>query len=176
MTQQERVRMSTFSEASQRLRGHDDGFTQDRRDASHWTGGQVGNGVCKGAKFGVAAADYPDEDIERLTIERARLLHQRDCWGPAGCDAVPPALRLELFEMSVECGVRTVIRMLQRACGEPADGVLGAQTLQALQSMPPALLVARFNGERLAYLAELHSWPAHGRAWARRIAASLKAA
>ena len=78
--------------------------------------------------------------------------------------------------MAVECGVRTVVRMLQRTCGEPADGVLGVHTLQALQSMPAVLLVARFNGERLAYLADLYNWPAHGRAWARRIAANLKAA
>lgn len=162
-----------FDQAFERLRGHEGGFTQDTRDRGNWTGGEVGKGVCKGTKFGISAAAYPGEDIQNLTLERAKELYRRDYWGPAGCDGVPPAVKFDLFDFAVNSGVRTAVKCLQRAVGETPDGILGPLTLQAVQSMPPLRLVARFNGARLMHLADVPTWPAYGRGWARRVAANL---
>lgn len=162
-----------FEHAFERLRGHEGGFTQDPRDKGNWTGGEIGQGVCKGTKYGVSAAAYPGEDIEHLTIERAKLIYQRDYWGLAGCDAAPDAVRFDLFDMAVNSGVRSAVKCLQKAVGETEDGVLGPRTLRAVQSMPTMRLVARFNGARLLHVADARAWPAYGRGWARRIALNL---
>ena len=162
-----------FERAFERLIGHEGGFQQDTKDRGNWTGGQVGKGVCKGTKYGISAAAYPGEDIEHLTIERARLLYRRDYWGPAGCDAVPDGLKFDLFDMCVNSGRVNAVKTLQRAVGETADGILGPLTLQAVQSMHPDLLTARFNGARLLFLTDATTWPAYGRGWARRIALNL---
>ena len=68
------------------------------------------------------------------------------------------------------------VRTLQTAVGETADGIIGPRTLQAIQSMPSARLVARINGHRLEHMASLPTWPAFGRGWARRIASNLQEA
>lgn len=162
-----------FDEAFERLRGHEGGFQNDSRDRGNWTGGQIGSGVCKGTKYGISAAEYPGEDIEHMTLDRAKQLYRRDYWGPAGCDAVPEALKFDLFDMAVNSGVRAAVKTLQRAVDETADGILGPLTLQAVQSMPAARLVARFNGARLLFLADADTWPAFGRGWARRVALNL---
>lgn len=150
-----------FDDAFQALIGHEGGYVDDRRDA----GGQT--------KYGISKAAYPGEDIPNLTLERAKQIYARDYWGPAGCDAVPDEAKLQVFDMAVNSGVKTAIKTMQLAVGAAADSVLGPHTLQAIQSMPPARFIARFNGQRLALVTDLASWPAFGRGWAKRIAANL---
>lgn len=151
----------TFDEAFEKLIGHEGGYVDNRADP----GGET--------KFGISKRSHPGEDIRNLTLERAKAIYLRDYWGPAGCDAMPDGMRLQVFDMAVNAGVKASIKALQKACDEHIDGVLGPLTLQAVQSMPVARLVCRFNGARLAHMAELPHWPSFGRGWARRIAANL---
>ena len=123
--------------------------------------------------FGISKRSYPGEDIKGMTLDRAKLIYQRDFWGPAGCDTVPDAAKFDLFDTAVNSGPRQAVILLQRAVQETDDGVLGPRTLQALQSMPGARLVARFNGQRLLFMTDRGNWPANGRGWARRVAKNL---
>lgn len=162
-----------FDTAFQRLIGHEGALSMDPKDRGNWTGGEEGKGLLKGTKYGISAAAYPGEDIAGLTLDRARELYRRDYWGPAGCDAAPPGIKFDLFDMCVNSGLSPAVRALQKAAGATVDGVLGPRTLAAVQAMPAAKLLARFNGARLLYMADAPTWPAHGRGWARRIAANL---
>lgn len=150
-----------FDDAFTRLLGHEGGYVNHAADP----GGET--------NWGISKRSYPAVNIRELTRDHARMIYLTDYWGPAGCDAVPDGIKADLFDMAVHAGVRTAVRCLQRAVGETADGLLGPLTLQAVQSMPPLRLAARFNGQRLAALTELHTWPAFGKGWARRIAGNL---
>lgn len=165
-----------FDDAFLRLIDHEKGFQQDPRDAGNWTGGVVGRGVCKGTKYGISAAAYPGEDIEHLTLDRAKFLAKRDYWGPAGCDAVPRGMKFDLLDTAYHSGVKTAVRIVQRAVDAADDGVLGPHTLQAIQSMDPERLLARFNGWRLDYMNDLKAWNHYHEGWSQRIAENLKAA
>jgi lysozyme family protein len=83
---------------------HEGGFQNAHDDRGNWTGGEVGKGRLLGTKYGISAMTYPGEDIENLTLERAKELYRRDFWGPAGCDAVPDALKFDVFDMAVNSG------------------------------------------------------------------------
>ena len=155
-----------FDRAFERLIGHEGGYVsaeQARRNND--PGGET--------KYGVSKRSYPGEDIAGLTLERAKEIYRRDFWGPAGCDAVPDAVKFDLFDMAVNSGVRRAVQTLQRAVFEQQDGILGPRTLQAVQNMPAPRLAARFNGGRLEFMASLSNWPENGRGWARRIALNL---
>lgn len=165
-----------FDEAFQRLLGHEGAFQDDREDRGNWTTGVIGKGELKGTKYGISAMSYPGENINGLTLARSKELYRRDFWGPAGCDAVPEALKFDLFDTAVNAGVKQAIVFLQRATGETEDGVLGPLTIQAAQSMNPWRLFARFNGHRLDHLNNLAHWPKFGRGWSQRIAENLIAA
>lgn len=152
----------TFDEAFKKLIGHEGGYVNNPSDP----GGET--------KFGISKRSYPGEDIAGMTLERAKLIYARDYWGPAGCDALSPALKFDMFDMAVNSGVKAAVMMLQAAAGEtPQDGVIGPRTLQAAQSMQQDRLRAKFNGHRLAFMASLPTWPAFSRGWARRIASNL---
>jgi lysozyme family protein len=165
-----------FDKAFERVISHEGGLSLDPRDRGNWTGGAEGKGTLKGTKYGIAAHAYPGEDIQNLTLERAKEIYRRDYWGPAGCDAVPAAIKFDLFDMAVNSGRLAAVRTLQRAAGlsgAEVDGRLGPRTLAAVQAVPAARLVARFNGARLAFMADLPAWQTFSRGWAKRIASNL---
>lgn len=163
----------TFEEAFDRLLGHEGVLSLDKLDPGNWSGGKVGHGKLLGTKYGISAMSYPNEDIVGLTVERAREIIKADFWGPSGAEALPDEVRFDVLDTAVHMGVRTAIRMLQRAVGETDDGVMGPLTLQAVSNMPPSVLRLRFNGSRLFFLASLPAWTHFNRGWARRIASNL---
>lgn len=150
-----------FDQAFQRLIGHEGGYVNHPKDP----GGET--------KYGITKRSYPGENIAAMTLDRAQTIYRRDYWGPAGCDLVPDAAKFDLFDMAVNSGVNTAIKVLQRAVGVADDGVIGPVTMQAISSMPAPRLVARFNGHRLALMTDLHTWATFGKGWARRIANNL---
>lgn len=150
-----------FDQCFERLLGHEGGYVNNPADP----GGET--------KFGISRRAYPGEDIKCLTVERAKAIYLRDYWGPAGCDAVPEELRFDLLDLAVNSGPHMAVVLLQRVVGEAQDGILGPRTLRAAQSMPVQRLRARFIGMRLAFMAELPTWSAFGRGWAKRLAANL---
>jgi lysozyme family protein len=150
-----------FDTAFDKLIGHEGGYINSRADP----GGET--------KFGISKRSYPGEDIPGLTLARAKEIYLRDFWGAAGCDALPDGIKFDVFDMAVNSGVTASLRIVQRAAGVTQDGILGPRTLQALNSIAPGTLLARFNGARLAFMAELPTWPSFGRGWARRIASNL---
>ena len=146
-----------FDEAFERLIDIEKGYSNDPNDP----GGETNLGISRSA--------YPHEDIAGMTLERAKALYLRDYWGPAGCDAVPPAIKFLLFDLAVNSGVKTAIRLLQRAVEARVDGDLGPRTLAAVNSMPAPRLVARLCGLRLALMASLPTWQRFGRGWTLRV-------
>jgi len=150
-----------FDQAFQSLIGHEGGYLS--ADAARRQGDPGGE-----TKYGISKAAYPGEDIANMTLERAKQIYKRDYWGPAGCDAVPDAIKFDLFDMAVNSGVKPAIRALQTAVKEVEDGILGPRTLQALQSVPPDRLRLRFSAARRMLWAGLRTWPTFGRGWTIR--------
>jgi lysozyme family protein len=150
-----------FDDSFAKLIGNEGGLVNNPADP----GGQT--------KYGISKRSYPGEDIPSLTLERAKYLYQRDFWGPAGCDALPDALKFEMFDAAVNMGLRPAVKLLQLACGSFADGVLGPNTLQAVQSMEPAKTLRRLQAQRLRYYAGMVSWPAFGKGWVNRVANNM---
>ena len=156
--------MSAFDRAFDRTIGHEGGYSEDPHDR----GGKT--------KYGISQRAYPNEDIAALTLERAKTLYQRDYWRKIRGDELPEEVALPLFDAAVNHGVKTAIRMMQRAVGVRDDGVIGPRTLEAAHLIEPARFVARFLGDRLMYMTNLATWAHHGQGWSRRVARELRQA
>lgn len=154
-----------FDAAFKKLLGHEGEFSDHPDDP----GGKTRYGITEAVAREVGYRG----DMRELPLDLAKRIYLERYWGPAGCEAVPDALRFQLFDMAVNSGVRQAIKTLQRAVGAFEDGVLGPKTLLAISSMPAAKIVARFNGVRLAFMAGLSNWPSFSRGWALRIADNL---
>ena len=163
--------MTAFDKAFAFVVGEEGGFGADARDPGNWTGGVCGSGQCRGTKYGISAASYPDQDIAALSMADAKALYRRDYWDRVKGDSLPPALALLVFDAAVNNGVGQAARWLQAALGLVPDGVIGPRTLDALaaKSGRGADVMAEFQTQRLLFMSGLATWRTFGRGWARRI-------
>lgn len=152
----------TFDEAFEIVIGHEGGYVDHPDDPGGAT------------KYGISRRSYPGEDIEGMSLERAKTIYLRDYWAPAGCDAVPDALKFHMFDFAVNSGVKTAARALQKIVGAHPDGLIGPRSLLAISSHNPHALAGRLLGARLQMMTDLPTWPSFGKGWARRIADNLQ--
>lgn len=112
--------------------------------------------------------------MRELTRRQAREIYRVAYWGRARADDYDPAIGFQLFDAAVNHGIGNAIRFLQRAVGVADDGIVGPQTVAAINSMQTTDVLARFNAERLDFYTRLSTWPSFGRGWARRVAENLR--
>jgi lysozyme family protein len=169
--------MTAFSDAFAVVVGVEGGFQNDPRDTGNWTGGKCGAGVCKGTKYGISAAAYPNEDIAGLTLERAQALAKARYWDPLKLDQVDPRIAFQVFDTAYNGGYAA--KWLQQAAGltgSAVDGSIGPATLAAIASQDPDKVIMRFDACRLEYLTDCATWPTYSRGWTKRVAANLRRA
>lgn len=156
----------TFDEAFHRLLGHEGGYSNHPSDP----GGETMWGCTKN----VARAHGYMGEMRELPCDTAKAIYRRSYWDSVQADALPAAIRFDVFDGAINSGPGQAAKWVQRAAGVADDGKIGPRTLAALQQLSSAQLVARFNGHRLEFMTDLKNWPTFSRGWARRIAANLK--
>jgi lysozyme family protein len=127
--------MALFRPAFEFLLPHEGGYSFDPSDA----GGKT--------KFGISARSYPNINIEELTIAEAEAIYRRDFWEPNRYGAFDSQeIASKAFDLAVNMGAGTANRLLQGACilcgaHLSADGKVGPETIQAVNSAPPDKLL-----------------------------------
>lgn len=169
-----RTNRVTFDIAFERVVGHEGGFTADPDDRGNWTGGQPGQGLLKGTKYGISAMSYPDLDIKNLTLDQAKAIYKRDFWDRAKGDQYDSAITFQLFDMSINHGQGNAIRMLQRAAKVADDGQIGPASLTAINAMSISDVIMRLNAERLIFIAKISTFSKYGAGWVNRTARNLQ--
>lgn len=134
-------------------------------------GGYVNDPHDKGGetKYGISKAAYPNEDIENLTLDRAKYLYKRDYWDRCKCDNLPDALSVAVFDFAVNSGVNRAIRILQASLRIKIDGIIGNQTIGAVNRIPPKDILYEYMDRRLQYLMSLKSFARYGKGWSARV-------
>ncbi len=163
-----------FDKSFERVIGHEGGFQNMHDDRGNWTTGIVGEGELKGTKYGVSAMSYPKHDIENLTLEQAKVIYYSRYWLPLKPAVFSPAMQYQMFDAAVNHGIRSAVKMLQRAVGAKDDGYVGAKTIVAMANVKPHQLPMLFNSERISLYTQLHTFDEYGKGWMNRISENLK--
>jgi lysozyme family protein len=153
--------MDRYEDAIHTILANEGGYVFDSADP----GGETNYGICR--------RQYPHLNIPALTREQAREIYRRDYWF---CDSIhDQAVATKLFDMAVNMGRNTAVRLLQRALlalGNTAvitDGIFGPATLALTNASPADLLLAALRhqaADRYRALVEknpkllkfLHGW------------------
>lgn len=158
----------------QRITLIEGGYTDDPADPGNWTGGQVGQGECKGTNFGIAANTYGELDIKNLTLDQAADIYIRDFLAPLQAELMPPGLVYQLLDFAVNSGTARAVRGLQRELRLIDDGVIGPKTIAAVAARSPSDLIQLLLANRIDFLTDLRNWPHAGRGWMKRQARNLR--
>lgn len=88
--------------------------------------------------FGISKAAYPDVDIANLTEDDAIAIYHRDYWLHPHIDQLPDSVAGKVFDMAVNMGPVTAIRLWQRTLNDLGttpplvlDGRIGPATIKA---------------------------------------------
>ncbi|MGU3629829.1 glycoside hydrolase family 108 protein [Comamonas sp. C24C] len=156
-----------FEKAFDRLIGHEGGYSFHPSDP----GGETMWGVTAR----VARANGYTAAMKDLPRETAKAIYRKLYWDAVKADQLPDAVRFDVFDGAVNSGVAQSAKWLQRAASVADDGVIGPITIAAATAAGPTV-AAKYNGYRLSFMADLPTWSAFGRGWARRVASNLMGA
>ena len=124
--------LTTFDEIIEVTLHHEGGYVHDPKDL----GGET--------NFGIAKRFYPDVDIKNLTKEGAKEIYKKDYWDKNKVDDLTPELKHIFFDMCVNQGRGTAVKILQRAINGKGgdlkvDGGFGPGTKAAFDKYKPSL-------------------------------------
>jgi lysozyme family protein len=136
--------MKTFEEIIEKVLEHEGGYVNDPKDL----GGET--------KYGITKRFYPKIDIKNLTIEQAKEIYKKDYWDRNRVETLPQNLWHIFFDMCVNMGRRTAVKVLQRAANNKGrdidvDGGLGPATIKALKGVE----LDRVRAFRVKYYVDL---------------------
>ena len=122
--------LKTFDEIIEITLEHEGGYVHDPKDL----GGET--------NFGIAGRFYPDVDIKNLTKDDAKEIYKKDYWDKNKVNEVPDDLKHIYFDMCVNQGRGTAVKILQRAINAKGgdldvDGGFGPGTRAALAKHTP---------------------------------------
>jgi lysozyme family protein len=146
--------MADFNQAFKVILKHEGGFQKLTTDKGNWTGGKIGVGELKGTKYGISAAQFPDLDIENLTIENAGAIYQSKYWFYDGLDSQTVANKLA--DLGVLFGTHVVIAVAQTTLQavdpeQPVTGNFGLITQAHLNQVGEASFLRSFTGNMVTH-------------------------
>ncbi len=136
--------MKSYNEIIEKVLEHEGGYVNDPKDL----GGET--------KYGITKRFYPDVDIKNLTVEQAKEIYKKDYWDRNRVESLPQNLWHIYFDMCVNMGKRTAVKVLQRAANNKGknidvDGGLGPATIGALKGVE----LDRVRAFRVKYYVDL---------------------
>jgi lysozyme family protein len=149
------------------------GFSDDPHDP----GGATMKGVTLTeyrAYFGQPKATVAE--LKAITGEQVADIYQHKYWDGVRGDELPAGVDLSVFDMGVNAGPVTSIKILQRELAIKADGILGPKTLAEVRRQIPATLIMWLESGQLRYYRSLTTFKYFGKGWINRTIARQAAA
>lgn len=162
---------TTFDKAFDRLMKNEGGYVNHPKDP----GGETMYGVTKR----VAVAHGYHGNMRNLPKSLAKTIAKKSYWDACHCDKFNALVAAQLFDAAYNHGPANAIKFLQRAAGitgKQVDGIVGSQTIGAVNKLPPNVVVLKFLATRLQFFTDLRTWGSFGKGWSRRIVEQLEAA
>lgn len=160
--------MSNFDKAFDLLIGNEGGYVNNQADP----GGETNWGITRT----VAVDNGYDGSMKLMPKETAKQIYKKMYWDKLQCDQLSFVVAFQLFDAGVNHGNSQAVKFLQRALSVVDDGVIGAKTIAATNSLDDLQIVMLFNAERIEFYSSLKTFSTFGKGWVRRVASNLKLA
>lgn len=72
------------------------------------------------------------QDVWNITDEEVAAIYKQNYWDACSCSRLPVPVDMVVFDSAVQHGARKAIQLLQRALCVADDGVIGRDTMSAL--------------------------------------------
>ncbi len=157
--------MNRFQICIPRILKHEGGFVNHPKDP----GGATNKGITIATYRRHIKRNGTVDDLKALTEAQAVKVYKAEYWDKVRGDELPVGVDYTVADFAVNSGPARSVKHLQRAVGVPEDGVIGPQTMLAVQKRPPAVIVQRSTDSRMQFLRGLKTWGTFGKGWTIRV-------
>src|SRR5450631_1142173 len=142
------------NEGGYTLDPHETWMGIDRVEVPGWHGWALVDSLKHQGDFPRCLANNPD------LLQSVKEFFRANYWQPVrGDDIGDQWVADKLYDAGVNMGTGTAIRLMQEALDLVVDGIIGPKTVGAINSTPPADVLAKFKDVRIAHyekIAENH--------------------
>jgi len=88
--------------------------------------------------------------VSMITNDEVKSIY-REYWEKAKCDELKDGVDIIHFDMAVNAGTHQAAKILQRAVGVTADGIIGPITLGRIKLMKAADIINNYTDRRISF-------------------------
>jgi lysozyme family protein len=104
-------------------------------------------------RWGITQRNYPELNIKALTKAKAISIYYADYWMPMNLAILNDEdLILHVYDMGVNAGIRTAIRLLQRLVEVKDDGYIGYGTARGVSKFEGDVVAEYIKRRKLYYI------------------------
>jgi lysozyme family protein len=140
-------------------------YVWDKRDP----GGETMMGVTKGAWSGWLKRPIEDGEMIKLTVADITPFYKALYWDAAQCSKLPIGIDYLVFDSAVNMGVGRAVRLLQQSLGCVPDGVIGPNTMRAINATDVNILIDKFSAQKEQFYRSLKTFIVFGKGWLSRV-------
>jgi lysozyme family protein len=133
-------------------------------------GGETNMGVTKAAWSTWLKRTIMPGEMAQLTHADIIPFYKTLYWDKSYCNQLPTGIDYMVFDASVNMGVGQNIRLLQKSLGCVADGVIGPNTMKAINDADVKTLIDKFSAQKEMFYRSLGTFATFGKGWLRRVA------
>lgn len=113
--------------------------------------------------------NLPKQDVWKISETEKQTIYWENYWVLLKCEELPNGIDFVMYDFGVNSGVNRAVKFAQKALHLKVDGILGPNTLAALQKSDPLTFIDLLDNMRLSYLQNLGIWWRFGKGWSRRV-------
>lgn len=144
---------------------HEGGFVNHPKDP----GGMTNLGVTRTNWELYLNRDVTEEEMRALTPEMVKPFYKHNYWDRIKGDDLPSGVDYAAYDLAVNSGTSRAAKYLQQIAGVTADGVIGPQSLKAIQKCDAEDVVDEICNMRMDFLKGLNTFDTFGKGWTTRV-------
>ncbi len=154
-----------FLDALAAVLHHEGGFVNHPKDP----GGMTNLGCTKKVWEEWVGHEVDEKTMRNLTPADVAPLYKAKYWDKVRGDDLPSGVDYVVFDAAINSGPGRAAKWLQQTVDVATDGAIGPGTLRAVNSIPAAEIVEKYQQIRLEFLKALPTWDTFGKGWGRRV-------
>ena len=144
---------------------HEGGFVNHPKDP----GGMTNLGVTRTNWELYLNRDVTEEEMRALTPEMVKPFYKKNYWDRIKGDDLPSGVDYAAYDLAVNSGTGRAAKYLQQIAGVTVDGVIGPQSLKAIQKCDAEDVVDEICNMRMDFLKGLGTFETFGKGWTIRV-------
>ena len=131
-------------------------------------GGRTNMGITQAVYEKYLNRTVTEEEMKNIKIGDVRIIYKENYWDKVKGDDLPSGVDFCVFDWAVNSGVSRASKALQKIIGAKADGVIGPNTLKAVESADSEVIIQQLTEAREDFYKRLSTFDTFGKGWLNR--------